>query len=331
MAQGCPWLGHLMSPLRVTAPGLGPTMCPQGWNGVSLSPSCNTKRTAGQILLEHLPSCDTCVSPGPPVCHPAGQGPYARCISMARVGAGALLHSQGGPSKPSKMPPDPLRTSKTPTFLQAPSRALMPQAGAHPTCLHPRDAPGCQQPPQSWLRSGVQLRGAGYKEALTPLKLDLQHVWGVGRGGRIAGLRVEPRGGRILPMGWRKEEKVSGVGNTNPSVHPPHILHPQYVLATPRTHPASPVRIAHHQYVSSIPSTQSCIPDTHPPSPVHILHPQYVSSIPSTLPPSPVHSPASPVCIPHPKAWGRQGTAPALTGALGTKGLGGISQFFPST
>lgn len=194
---------RLMSPLRVTAPGLGPTMHLQGWDGVSLSPSCN------RILLEHLPSCNTCVCPGPPVCHPAEEGPHAHCILMARVGAGTPLLYQGGPSKSSRMSPDPLHTSKNPKFPQAPSQALMPQVGAHPTCLHPRDAPGFQWPPQSWLQSGVQLRGAGYKEALTPLKLDLQHVWGVGRGGRITGLRVEPGGGRILPRGWGKKKRES--------------------------------------------------------------------------------------------------------------------------
>lgn len=72
------------------------------------------------------------------------------------------------------------------------------------------------------------------------------------------------------------------------------------------------------------------------PTLVCILHPQntphhhqYVSSIPSMHPS--VRNPASPVCILHPKAWARPGTAPTLTGAPGTKGLGGISQFFPST
>lgn len=60
--------------------------------------------------------------------------------------------------------------------------------------------------PQSWLGSrvwlqGAEAQGAGCEKALTPLKLDLQHVRGVGRGGWITGLRVEPGGGLILPGG----------------------------------------------------------------------------------------------------------------------------------
>lgn len=44
---------------------------------------------------------------------------------------------------------------------------------------------------------------------LTPLKLDLQHVRGVGRSGRIAGLRVEPGRGLILPGEVEEEKRES--------------------------------------------------------------------------------------------------------------------------
>lgn len=41
-------------------------------------------------------------------------------------------------------------------------------------------------------------RDKAARRALTPLKLDLQHVWGVGRVGRITGLGVEPRRSLVL-------------------------------------------------------------------------------------------------------------------------------------
>lgn len=47
------------SPLRVTTLGPGPAVRPPGWDRVSLSPPCDADSTAGQILLEHLPGCDT--------------------------------------------------------------------------------------------------------------------------------------------------------------------------------------------------------------------------------------------------------------------------------
>lgn len=73
-----------MSPLWVTAAGLGPAVRPLGRNGVSLSPLCHADSTAGQIPLEHLPSCDT------------GQGhlcvPRATCMPPCRRRTPCLLH-----------------------------------------------------------------------------------------------------------------------------------------------------------------------------------------------------------------------------------------------
>jgi len=79
------------------------------------------------------------------------------------------------------------------------------------------------------------VQGAGCEEVLTPLKLDLQHVRGIGRGGRIAGLRVEPGGGLILWEGKRRA-RVSGIGmaNTAGTLTPEHIPHPRWASSIPK-------------------------------------------------------------------------------------------------
>lgn len=107
-----------------------------------------------------------------------------------------------------------------------------------------------ENPSPSWevgLVLGAQGQGSGSKEALTPLKLDLQHVWGVGRVGRITGLGVEP--GRSLVLQGQGEKRGRSVALPWPTV-----------LAAP-----TPGRISHPK--AHPPSqTTSPIPGVHPPS-----------------------------------------------------------------
>lgn len=204
---------------------------------------------------------------------------------MPPCGRGTLcplhLNAWGGGSDPSLLSGG---SQQAPQDVSRPSAQLNEPQGAASTIPSPdamrRGPPrlpqpqGCSWLPRSWLGNGVWLqgakaRGAGCEETLTLLKLDLQHVRGVGRGGRIAGLRVEPRGGLILPQGLGRAGREEGES---------------VALAWP-TLPAAP-------------------------TPARIPHPR-------CAPPSQSVGPA------------RHSTG-AYRGPR-NKGVGGISQFFPST
>lgn len=144
------------------------------------------------------------------MCHLQERGPCAHCTLMVGEGAQTPFRSQGGPRKP-------LKSNQT---LCTPQRALVcckhhPQPRCHKSGLTHLPPPwGCSQLPgnptpgcEVGLVLGAQGRGSGSKETLTPLKLDLQHVRGVGRVGRIAGLRVEP--GRSLALQGEGEKRDS--------------------------------------------------------------------------------------------------------------------------
>lgn len=75
---------------------------------------------------------------------------------------------------------------------------------------------------------------AGWGEALTLLKLDLQHIRRVRRGGRVAGLRVEAGGGRILQGGGDKGKSVPLAQPTSPASPDLDTLHPLPPVPIPK-------------------------------------------------------------------------------------------------
>lgn len=107
-------------PLWVMAPGLDPTMHPLGWDGVSLSPPCGADSTTGQILLEHLPSCDT------------GQGhlhvPRANCVSPCGTGPLCPLHlnAWGGGLDPSLLSGGSQKAPPPKTYADPPTPPRAP-------------------------------------------------------------------------------------------------------------------------------------------------------------------------------------------------------------
>lgn len=180
-------------PLWVMAPGLDSTIHPLGWDGVSLSPPRDADSTTAQILLEHLPSCDT------------GQGhlhvPRANCMSPCGTGTLCPLHlnipgvgartppcSQEGPRKP------PPRHTQTPPHLQEPQCAASSIPSPDATSRgspHLPPTPGmllvCLQPlvlPREW---GSASRGRQAGRCL-PRSNSISSTSGVL--GEVAGSRV---------------------------------------------------------------------------------------------------------------------------------------------
>lgn len=189
-----------------------------------------------QVLLEHqhlLPSCD------------AGQGhlhvPRATCVSPQ--GHRHPLHqdARGGTSLPTGG--SQCHQLESHGTRRHEGRAQAPLCRA-PTCSKwcpklgfiPPPPKGCSRltREQDLALKEEKSPRAGSGEALTLLKLDLQDIRGVRRGGRVAGLRVEA-GGSLILQGWGgRQGKVNAVGTANIASVP----RPRHASPTaPRPHP----------------------------------------------------------------------------------------------
>lgn len=179
--------------------------------------------------------------PGPPEC-PQGhlRVPRATCVPPCRTGPPAPT-APGRPGRHFSVPVPPLEPHGTRSHkgcAQVPpcQTPMCPKLPCPESGLVPPPPEGCsrltkEQDPA--LKEEKSPR-AGWGEALTLLKLDLQHIRRVRRGGRVAGLRVEAGGGRILQGEGDKGKWVPLAQPTSPTSPDLGTLHPPPPVPIPK-------------------------------------------------------------------------------------------------